>query len=382
MATCRAVAYYSRRDGSANIKIRILHHDQQRRVAPHLHALPGDVTPGGRIRSAALQKQCDALIHRCLEVANDLSYRIEAMPIDDLAELIRGAVQGERPEGVDIYECAERVTEGLAEHTRRGYKVALREYTERDRLDIAELRRPMLLGFVDFVRGRGDSPRVGGEWAPVVYLRKLAAPYRRAAAEYNEPERGVIRIPPSPFEGLRLPEPPPAKKRAPSRETMQRILDLPPLPSRRAQFARDMFMLSFSLAGMNAVDMYSAAAPVDGVVTYERQKTRGHRRDRAEMRIRVEPHAAELMRKYADPDGVRLFDVYRRLSRVGAFNPTLSMGLRQVAEAVGEERLTFHAARHTWATLAAMSRESGGAGGRYVYGTCGPQSLGGPHGNN
>lgn len=156
MATYRALAYYSRRDRSANIKIRILHHDQQRRVATHLHALPGDVTPGGRIRSAALQKQCDALIHRCLEVANDLSYRIEAMPIDDLAELIRGAVQG-----VDIYEYAERVTEGLAEHTRRGYKVALRalrEYTERDRLDIAELRRPMLLGFVDFVRGRGDSP--------------------------------------------------------------------------------------------------------------------------------------------------------------------------------------------------------------------------------
>lgn len=57
-------------------------------------------------------------------------------------------------------------------------------------------------------------------------------------------ERGVIRTPPSPFEGLRLPE--------------------PPLPSRRAQFARDMFILSFSLAGMNAVDMYSAAAPVDG----------------------------------------------------------------------------------------------------------------------
>lgn len=168
MATSRAAAYYSRRDGSADIKIRILHHDQQRRVATHRHALPGDVTPGGRIRSAALQKQCDALIHRCLEVANDLSYRIEAMPIDDLAELIRGAVQGERPEGVDIYEYAERVTEGLAEHTRRGYKVALRalrEYTERDRLDIAELRRPMLLGFVDFVRGRGDSPRVGGEWA-------------------------------------------------------------------------------------------------------------------------------------------------------------------------------------------------------------------------
>lgn len=49
-------------------------------------------------------------------------------------------------------------------------------------------------------------------------------------------------------------------------------------------------------------------------MTYGRQKTRGHRRDRAEMRIRVEPRAVGLMRKYADPDGVRLFDVYRRLS--------------------------------------------------------------------
>lgn len=81
MATFKVVAYYSKRDGSANIKIRILHHDAQRRVATGLHALPGDVTRNGRIKSAPpLQRQCDALLHRCLALANELSPRRRASP--------------------------------------------------------------------------------------------------------------------------------------------------------------------------------------------------------------------------------------------------------------------------------------------------------------
>lgn len=375
MATFKTITCYSKRDGSARIKIRVLHHDEQRRVPTNLHALPGDVTPNGRIKSAALQRQCDELLHRCLEVANRLSLRLNAMPIDELVEHLRAAIEGEPAFRLDFFEYARRVAARMHPGTGRTYIAAvnaLSRFIERDHLDISEVRSPLLQGFVEFLRtepsrrgsnrtsGEGTRPKAGR--AGVLYMSRLQALYNRAALEFDEPERGVFRIPPSPFSRVRIDAPAPPRKRALAPAIMQRILDLPPFADRDAQLARDCFVLSFALAGMNAPDMLTAQAPEEGVVTYERQKTRERRRDRAEMRLRIEKCIAPLMEQYADPAGKRLFCLYRRFRNRETFVRVLNKGLREVAAAVGVEHLTFYAARHTWATIAATSRESGGAG--------------------
>lgn len=80
------------------------------------------------------------------------------------------------------------------------------------------------------------------------------------------------------------------------------------------------------------------------------------------MRLRIEKYIAPLMEQYADQAGKRLFCLYRRFRNRETFVRVLNKGLREVAAAVGVEHLTFYAARHTWATIAATSRESGGAG--------------------
>ncbi len=375
MATFKVVAYYSKRDGSANIKIRVLHHDAQRRVATGLHALPGDVTPNGRIKSASLQRQCDALLHRCLALANELSPRLAAMSIDELAERVRATITGDSAFRLDFLGYIREVAGKMNRGTGSLYITAanaLCRFIKRDTLDVSEVTGKLLRDFMEFLRTepsqRGSNRRGVGEALPKggravsLYMARLRAAYNRASLEFNEPEHGVLCIPPSPFERIHIDAPAPPRKRALAPAIMQRILDLPLFDDRDAQLARDCFVLSFALAGMNAADMLTARAPEEGVVTYERQKTRTRRQDRAEMRLRIEKYIAPLMEQYADPAGKRLFCLYRRFRNRETFVRVLNKGLREVAAAVGVEHLTFYAARHTWATIAATSRESGGAG--------------------
>ena len=105
---------------------------------------------------------------------------------------------------------------------------------------------------------------------------------------------------------------------------------------------------------MNAADLYEveAGSLVDGRITYNRRKPRNRRADQAEISVKVEPEAAELIHRYRDPSGVKLFDFYHRYGTVGSFEANLNKGLKKVGTAIGVDGLEFYAARHTWATLA------------------------------
>ena len=62
---------------------------------------------------------------------------------------------------------------------------------------------------------------------------------------------------------------------------MQRIISADATGSDRV--ALDTFILSFAMMGMNLCDLYASAPPKDGVLRYNRSKTRNRRADHAEM---------------------------------------------------------------------------------------------------
>lgn len=66
-----------------------------------------------------------------------------------------------------------------------------------------------------------------------------------------------------------------AKKRAVDTEIIRKIYNYSPINKRRrtTTFTRDIYILSFLLAGMNAIDMLNCCM-VDGRIEYERQKLR------------------------------------------------------------------------------------------------------------
>jgi integrase len=140
-------------------------------------------------------------------------------------------------------------------------------------------------------------------------------------------------------------------------EWVQMMIDQRQGLKKRERLAIDAFLLSFALMGINAGDMYKTSEKArDGVIHYFRSKTTDKKEDRAEMYVRIEPCISQLMKEYAGKD--RLFDFSERYTSKESFNCALNEGLKQWKERNGlkDERFTFYAARHTWATLGASKQ--------------------------
>lgn len=108
--------------------------------------------------------------------------------------------------------------------------------------------------------------------------------------------------------------------------------------------ARDAFMASFYLIGINVSDLYDLS--VGPRAKYIRHKT-GKMID-----IDLQPEVKELITKHSDDD--KMFDFYRNYSSAHSFSTLINENLKTIGIAVGVPKLIMYHARHTWATLAAM----------------------------
>jgi integrase len=114
-------------------------------------------------------------------------------------------------------------------------------------------------------------------------------------------------------------------------------------------------MLSFYLAGTNLVDLYNAKVSFysKGRFSYERQKTKSRRTDKAFISIKVEPEALPLFEKYQDKSGKMLFNFSNLFSDHDIFNKSINKGLKDVAAACNiNEPLSSYYARFSFASIA------------------------------
>ena len=179
--------------------------------------------------------------------------------------------------------------------------------------------------------------------------------FNAARDEYNDEEKDEIKIVHYPFKKYKIAKAPESEKRNISAMQLQciRYAKEDKLILKRTIFARDVFMLSFFLVGMNFADLYEVVKYENGRLSYERMKTKGRRKDRAFISIKVEPEAAEIIEKYRDKTGERVFDFYHRYSDSHVFSSNVNIGLKNVAKIcnINEELSTYYA-RHSWATIA------------------------------
>lgn len=136
-------------------------------------------------------------------------------------------------------------------------------------------------------------------------------------------------------------------KEALTEEQLQRLIAYDtPYPFRRT--ARDLFLLSFYMCGMNLVDLYHLDRLRDGRAHFIRTKTSG--KNINPVSILVQPEAAEIIARYAGAEHVLRFIEER--ATYDTFIHQVQRALRHIAKELGIEGLTFYWARYTWATLA------------------------------
>lgn len=382
--TIKAVVRASeqRRDGTYNVKIQVTHRRRSVRVSTNFYVDTKQLGRNLEIKDASVLDVVDPMLRRWRVAIGQLESVADDMTVEEIVAYLKTTEDRKDGFHLDFIDYMRRVGEALTPGTGKNYRTtanALARFTGGQPLDISTITVRMLRSFEQFLRNeaskRGSNRKEAGAEstkggrAVSLYLGIVRAVHNRARAEFNDEDTGEINIPYTPFAHYKIPKEMPAKKRALKPETIQRIINLPDeipeeyaqlAPGRRDQ-ARDCFLLSFGLAGMNAVDLYlcPASALKGDIITYNRQKTASRRVDRAEMQIRVEPQFKAIVERLRDPAGQRLFCFYRQYATADNFTRALNEGLKRIEKELGgvadEKHITFYSARHTWATLARSS---------------------------
>lgn len=179
------------------------------------------------------------------------------------------------------------------------------------------------------------------------YLRILRAVYNRAC------EQGLITVTANPFAHVYTGVEKTAK-RAVDIKTIRRIKHLDLAMDGPADYARDIFMLSFYMRGMSFIDLayLKKSDLADGVVTYRRRKT-GQK-----LSVRWTREMQGILDKYPENETEYLFPIITSCTA----NPRnqyrnrhymVNRSLKTVARKAGLQMpLTTYVARHSWASIA------------------------------
>mgnify|MGYP002509568379 FL=1 len=343
-----------RSDNTYSIRIRITHNRKVKRIPTSIYVDKKEVTKSGKIKNQQIIDQLEDIVREYRKKVTALSVAIEVMTIDELTEYL---TKKDETLKVDFFEFSEKwIAKNKDKH---GIQIfvsmlnTLEKFLGRRRLDFKEINYRFLKSFEEHL---GQRRRLS------LYMGKIRHLYNEAKLEYNDEEYGRILIPWSPFAKYSIPNIEPTKDRTLTAEQIRQIYELPYKPNRfpsrpcAYNVAKDVFILSFCLMGMNTADLYlcEELAECDGkyTITYNRTKTSARRSDKARISVDVHPFLVPLFEKYRNPRKGKIFSFVNRYCDYTQLNKSVNKGLKEVGKAIGIDDLEFYAARHTFATIA------------------------------
>lgn len=358
-----------RGDNTMAVTIRITHNRKNKYLPTSIYVDKTQVSKDCKvIRDLEILEIIDSRIKDLRKALLKVKFP-DMLSVDDLTSLLLNIIRGDDAEvfKLDLFDYAAILCDRMEVKTADGYRTALnavKRFIKKDRLDINDITTSWVMRFRDFLET--EPPVVGkngttyrqkhrGSRAISYYLGCIRHIHNEARMEYNDEETGVIRIPRQPFAHKDIVPPMPlTEHRTISVEEIRRIVDIAPAPGSRAELARDVFMLSFSLAGTNTIDIYNAmVTDLHGdLLTYCRAKTDSITLNHSKITLKMLPIALELLDKYRGKHG-SLFSFSSRYSNSHEFNRAVNIGLKKVAEMAGiEAGLSSYYVRHSWATIA------------------------------
>lgn len=372
MLTIKAEVLKNKRrvDLSYNVKLRFTLNRQVRRVSTSLFARQDDLQKNLVFKTGtALKKDIDKLVSAYYDECAKLQIELHDYSLDEVLQLL--ANKRKRGQVINFIEFSRNWINSTDIKGVKNYASALNaliEYNKGDFLDINNIRRAYLSGFREYLYAKHEQrnkelskngKRLTSNRMVSLYLGSIRHLFYEAKRKYNDYDSGVILIPNNPFEGFTIPKQEMTRKRAIPAEIINKIAHLPYRlnadgTERVCQYnlAKDCFILSFCLIGMNSADMHNCTEYESNTIAYYRTKTTGRRQDKAMMKVLIQPCVVDLFSKYRDETGKRVFNFYQKYSTAKNFNRAINKGLKEIGELLGINDLEFYAARHSWATIA------------------------------
>lgn len=359
-----------RSDGTYNVKVRFTQDRKVKRLSSSLFVTSKDLTKSFNFKEGTtVKREVDKLIQTYQEKCAKLQLEVNHYTLDDIFSFLKS--EREQTQSIDFIQYCKEWLETTGIKGKKNYQSALNSfisYLGKEHLKTDEVTSQLLNGFKAHLNLRREKlvlqlqkqgKRIPSNRTVSLYLGSIRHLFNEAKKKYNDYDKNIILIPHSPFEHVEVPKQEATRKRALSAETINQILKLPYIRNANGKericpfnLAKDCFILSFCLMGMNSVDLHSCDEIEDNAITYYRSKTTGRRLDKAKMKVNILAVLSSLMEKYKDHTGRRVFRFYQMYNTANNFNRAINLGLKQIGKMLQVDDLEFYAARHSWATIA------------------------------
>jgi integrase len=362
------IAPRERKDGTFSVKIRVTHNRVSRYINTSIYITRAQVARDGvHIKDATVEVKVSELLMEMRKTLMGIAYA-NYMTADQLVDALNSQADRQQAFRLDLFDFAAQQMAAMEPKTAEGYRTALnavKRFIKKDHIDINEITSAWVRQFREFLetepqvvgkKGTKYRQKSRGSRAVSYYLGCLRSLHNKARLIYNDDDAGHIVIPRQPFTQKDIvPKMPVTEHRALSVAQVKAVLSAKAKPGSRAELARDVFALSFALAGTNTIDLYNLkTSDLDGILlTYNRAKTDSTRRDHARITLKVIPEAASVIEKYPGRDGF-LLSFAQRYANSHEFNRAVNKGLKDVGKLAGIDDIglqTGHA-RHSFATIA------------------------------
>jgi len=364
MATVSAKVYehHKKADGTYNVKICVHHKSERKFIDTNHFVVKKQLTKDFKIKDPFIADKVEQQLRDYRKMISDLDDRLDYFTATSLRDYLR-----DKDEDIDFIKFCTQHIERLKKEGRGGsaknqavIRNSLVDYFKRPSVSIKEINSNMLMAYERYLRSERTMTRYNQDNKPVVttekglsdsglhnHMRDLRTLFNAARELYNNEDLGIYRIKHYPFKKYKVGSPPLTKKRNNTLEQVLIIRDCVTKPGSRAELAKELYMLSFYLCGMNAVDLYQITERDirNGRVDYNRSKTEGKRKDNAFISIKIVDEAKPLLEKY-------LGKLRERYSSANCLNWALSKGMEQLRKLTGIPELTLYWARHTFANTA------------------------------
>ncbi len=350
MITFKLIVFNNRirLDKTWTVFIRVTYKRKIKYIQTSMSVTKKDLTASYKIKNRQVLDRGEVLIREYRHKADMLNLELNDMDINEVVDFI---TRKQENTGLNFTKYAEKWLDTAEIKGVKNYQSAinaLKKYFNKDNILFSDITVNSMKAFE---KSLADRPR-----AQSLYTNCIVKIFNDGRDYYNDEDNDIIRIKHS-LRKYIAPRQNVAQKRALSVSDIISIINLPYLdtPTRegcpcRRDMAKDCFVMSFCLMGMNSVDMYNAKDFDGETLTYERTKTKDRRSDNALIAVKVHPFIRQLIEKYKGKD--YLFAFRKRYSSASDFNRSLNIGLKDIGRELNIDNLQFYSARHSMATIA------------------------------
>ena len=359
-----------RKDGTFRVKIRFTQNRKIKRLPTKLFAKKSDLNKSFELKEGtAIKKEADYLIFYYEKICSQIPMDIEQCSIEDIMAYVEA--DKKKYQIIEFIAFSESWMQASKNTSTKNYKSAvnaLKLYINREELNIKDITNKFLTGFMEFLeerwRAKAEKLKKAGKIVPTnratsLYLGSIRHLFNEAKKQYNDYDRNIIIITNDPFKTFTVPKQcTVTRKRALTPELIKKIWELPYQSiegykmENRFNLAKDCFILSFCLMGMNSADLYNAEEREGNTIINYRTKTKNRRADNALMKVKIPKMLMPLVEKYKDKTGKRIFKFYQNYADIASLNRSINIGLKEIGAKLKIDALQYYAARHSWATIA------------------------------